>query len=105
MTKLIVTRNARRRIQRCHRFLKEKSPTAAQRAQQVIKAGIRYLKKDPLFGRYWAENKAYRELIIPFGAGAYLALYSYDEKKNEVRILSFRHGKENAYFFSANADE
>ena len=87
---------------RCRNFLKEKSPSAAQRAQKVINAHIKYLKKDPLFGRYWAENKDYRELIIPFGAGAYLALYFYDEKKDEVQILAFRHGKENLYFSQRN---
>ena len=104
MPHLVVTRLATRRIDRCIRFLEEKSPSAAKRAEAKIDKEIRALTKNPFLGRYWSENKKYREWIIPFGAGAYLALYSYDEKKNEVRILSFRHGKENAYFFSSNAD-
>ena len=88
-------------MQRCNDFLKYKSPAAARRAKKVIDAEFESLLRNPLLGRYWSENKKYREWIIPFGAGAYLALYSYDEKKNEVRILSFRHGKENAYFSRA----
>ena len=102
MPHLVVTWDAARNIDRCIRFLEEKSPSAAKRAEAKIKKEINYLKKNPRFGRYWSENKAYRELIIPFGAGAYLALYFYDEKKDEVQIVAFRHGKENLYFSQRN---
>jgi hypothetical protein len=37
----------------------------------------------------------YRERLIPFGSGAYLALYRYDG--GTVTILAIRHGREAGY--------
>ena len=106
MPHLIITWEAHQGIQRCNRFLKAKSASAARRAQKVIDAEIECLIRMPLAGRYWAEDKNYREWIIPFGSSAYLALYSYDKEKDEVKIVSFRHGRENAYpFMEALSDK
>ena len=47
------------------------------------------LKNYPKIGKIWENerNKIYRELI----EGNYRIFYSYDEQKNEVKILSIFH--------------
>ena len=60
------------------------------------RAGFLVLGKFPEMGRPVEElPEEFREWIIEFGSGAYLALYHYDGK--EVVILGVRHGREAGY--------
>jgi plasmid stabilization system protein ParE len=57
---------------------------------------VKALAKHPEIGRPIDElPPEFREWVIEFGSGAYLALYRYDGK--EVVILAVRHGREAEY--------
>jgi plasmid stabilization system protein ParE len=83
-------------VARLHRFLVPKSRDAAKRAVKAIRQGIKALGKHPEIGRPVEEMSAqFREWVIEFGSGAYIALYHYDG--DEVVILAIRHGREAGY--------
>ena len=80
-------------VARLHDFLSPKSADAASRAVKAIRQGVKALSKHPEIGRPVEEMLPdYREWVIEFGSGAYVALYHYDGK--EVVILAVRHGRE-----------
>jgi len=83
-------------VARLYDFLAPKSPDAAKRAVKAIRQGIRALGKHPEIGRPVEEMLAeFREWVIEFGHGAYLALYHFDGK--QIVILAIRHGREAGY--------
>ncbi len=83
-------------VARLHGFLAPKSRDAAGRAIKAIRQGVKALGKHPEIGRPIDElPPAFREWVIEFGHGAYVALYHYDGK--EVVILAVRHGREAEY--------
>jgi plasmid stabilization system protein ParE len=83
-------------VARLHDFLAPKSQDAAKRAVRSIRHGVKALGKHPEMGRPVEEMPTeFREWVIEFGHGAYLALYHYDGK--EVVILAVRHGREAGY--------
>jgi plasmid stabilization system protein ParE len=82
-----------RDVARLHDFLAPKSRDAARRAVSAIRQGVRLLGKFPEMGRPVDELPTeFREWVIEFGGGAYVALYRYDGK--EIVILAVRHGHE-----------
>jgi len=83
-------------VHRLHDFLAPKSRDAAKRAVKAIRQGIRQLSKHPEIGRPIEQMlPEFREWVIDFGHGAYIALYHYDGK--EIVILAVRHGREAGY--------
>jgi plasmid stabilization system protein ParE len=85
-----------RDVARLHDFLALKSPDAAKRAVQAIRQGLKLLGKRPEIGRPVEELPTeFREWVMEFGSGAYVALYHYDGR--EVVILAVRHGREAGY--------
>ena len=85
-----------RDVARLHDFLAPKNRDAAKRAVKAIRQGARLLTKFPEMGRPVEELPTeFREWVIEFGSGAYVALYRYDGK--EVVILAVRHGREAGY--------
>ena len=83
-------------IARLHGFLAPVSREAARRAVRTIREGVKSLGKHPEIGRPVAEFPVeFREWVIEFGQGAYIALYHYDGK--QVMILAVRHGREAGY--------
>ena len=83
-------------VDRLYKFLAPKSRDAARRAVKVIRRGIRMLSKHPEIGRPVEEMPPeFREWVIEFGHGAYVALYHYDGR--QVVILAVRHGREAGY--------
>jgi plasmid stabilization system protein ParE len=80
-------------VARLHAFLVPKSRNAAKRAVKAIRQGVKALGKHPEVGRPVEElPPEFREWVIEFGHGAYVALYHYDGKQTE--ILGVRHGRE-----------
>ncbi len=80
-------------VSRLYDFLAPKSPEAAQRAVKAIRQAVKGLAKHPEIGRPVEElPPEFREWVVDFGHGAYLALYHYDGK--QVVILAVRHGRE-----------
>jgi plasmid stabilization system protein ParE len=83
-------------VARLHHFLVPKSRDAAKRAVKAIRQGVKALGKHPEMGRPVEEmSPEFREWVIEFGHGAYIALYHFDGK--EIVILAVRHGREAGY--------
>jgi plasmid stabilization system protein ParE len=83
-------------VARLYDFLAPHSQDAASRAVKAIRQGIKALGKHPEIGRPVEELlPEFREWVIEFGSGAYIALYHYDGKA--VVILAVRHGREAGY--------
>ena len=96
MPQLIWTPPALADVARLHAFLASKSPDAASRAVKAIRQGVKILGQHPEIGRPIEEMlPEFREWIIEFGQGAYVALYRYDGK--QIVILAVRHGREAGY--------
>lgn len=85
-------------VQRLYRFLAPRNPDAARRAIKAIRAGVKVLTLQPGVGRPVEEMAIpYREWVINFGSGGYVALYRYDDELDTVTILSVRHQREAGY--------
>jgi len=83
-------------LARLNDFLAAKNIDTARRAIAAIRQGIRMLTSHPEIGRPVEEMLPdYREWIIDFGQGAYVALYHFDGK--QVVILAVRHSREAGY--------
>jgi plasmid stabilization system protein ParE len=80
-------------VGRLNDFLASKSPEAARRAIHTIRRGMKALTTDPEIGRpVDGMLPEFREWIIEFGQGAYVALYHFDGK--QVVVLAIRDGRE-----------
>ena len=96
MPSVIWTPQALADVQRLHRFLLSKSPDAAIRAVQAIRAGVRILASQPRIGHPAEDmDPDFREWRIPFGKSGYLVLYRLD--KEDAVLLALRHGREAGY--------
>lgn len=72
-------------VARFHAFLAPKSRKAAQEAVKVIRQGVKALSKHPEIGRPVEElPPEFREWVIEFGQGAYIALYHFDGKETVI---------------------
>lgn len=93
MPRLKWTPEALADVARLHAFLAHKSEDAARRAVAAIREGIATLERHPQPGRPMAEMEPeFREWLIEFGAGGYVALYRFDG--SEVVMLAVRHVRE-----------
>lgn len=97
MSRLIVTPEAARGLERCRQFLVQKSPAASRRAAQAIIRQFELLATQPKMGRPIEDEPALREMIVAFGDSGYVALYRYESQSDTVFILAFRHQKEAGY--------
>lgn len=96
MPRIIWSQPALQDVARLYAFLAPKSQNAAGRAVSAIRGGIKELGKHPEIGRPMEElAPEFREWVIEFGQGAYVALYHFDGE--HVVILAVRHGREAAY--------
>ena len=67
----------------------------ATRAVRSILEAVEFLDRHPQVGR--PVEHGLRELVISYGKTGYLALYRFDLKSDEVRILALRHQREEDY--------
>jgi len=94
--RLVWTHAALLDVARLHAFLAPKSPDAARRAVKAIRGGVKALGKHPEIGRPVEDMlPEFREWVMEFGQGAYVALYHFDGE--QVVILAVRHGREAGY--------
>ena len=78
-------------IRRLYEFLLEKDPGAAGRAVRAIRVGSSRLVDAPEIGRPLADGTGRRELLIPFGVGAYVLRYRvHDETVVVIRVWQSR---------------
>ena len=93
MSRLSWSPSALRDVKRLYDFLAPKSRDAARRAAKTIRQGVIMLQKHPEMGHAMEGLPPdFREWVIEFGAGGYVARYSYDGK--QIVILGIRHGRE-----------
>lgn len=89
--------DARADIKRLYAFLLEWDFDAAEKAVEVIIRTINGLREFPFAARKApGDNSFLRELVIPFGAGGYIALFEIENGKT-VTILAVRHQREDDY--------
>ena len=70
----------------------------AERVLEAIRLGIRSLESMPFsFRKAISDNPFLREIVIPFGASGYVALYEIDDEET-VTILAVRHQREDDYW-------
>jgi plasmid stabilization system protein ParE len=85
---------------RLYEFILNKDQTdwsLASRALEAIKNGIRSLELSPFSYRKASPGNPFlRELIIPFGASGYVALFEIEDEQT-VTILAVRHQLEEDY--------
>ena len=85
---------------RLYDFILDRDPTdwsVAECALDAIKHAIRSLEQSPFsYRKADTENPFLRELIIPFGASGYVALFEIDNERS-VTILAVRHQREDDY--------
>ena len=82
---------------RLYDFLLEKDVIAAERALDAIRAAVELLQFSPFSCRKATREQPFlRELVVPFGAGGYVALFEIDSR-NTVNILAVRHQREDDY--------
>ena len=80
-------------------YLLEQDFTAAERAHEAIAKAIELLEVFPFSCRKALGgdgNPFLRELIIPFGAAGYVALFEI-ESRDTVTVLAVRHQREEDY--------
>ena len=83
-------------VARLYSFLAPKSRNAATRAVKAIGQTAKELSAFPESGRPVDELPSeFREWVIDFGSGAYIALYHFDGK--EIVIMAIRPGREAGY--------
>ena len=93
---------AREDLTRLHAFLLDRAITLADldladRAVEAIEHTVTHgLSRSPLIYRRSANHVSRREVIIPFGATGYVALYEM-LPSNEVLVLAVRHQREEDY--------
>lgn len=93
MSRLIWSPTALQDVQRIYRFLAPKNLDAAKRAVKAIRLGGKVLEQQPGLGRPVEDmDDEFRDWIIDFGDGGYVARYRVDPKS--VIILAVRHQRE-----------
>jgi plasmid stabilization system protein ParE len=84
---------ARNDLDRLRRFLMPHGDSLSERAVEALFAATYSLADQSERGRP-AARPGYRELIVPFGAGAYVIRYRVDHRRNAVVITRLWHGRE-----------
>ena len=88
------TPEAEKDLLRLYDFLLEKDFGAAARALEAIEEATRLLQFSPFSCRKALRNNPFlRELVIPYGAAGYVALYEIEGKRT-VTVLAVRHQRE-----------
>jgi plasmid stabilization system protein ParE len=91
------TRQVRDDLLRLYAYLLERDLQAADRARAAIRKGIELLQEFPFTCRKAIpDNPFLREMVIPFGAAGYVALFEI-ENNETVTILAIRHQREEDY--------
>ena len=97
--KVRLTSEAEADLLRLFDFLLEQDVAAAEAARDAIAKAIELLEVFPFSCRKALGsdgNPFLRELIIPFGASGYVALFEI-ENRNTVTLLAVRHQREEDY--------
>ncbi|MCB1914161.1 MAG: type II toxin-antitoxin system RelE/ParE family toxin [Rhodocyclaceae bacterium] len=92
MTTLRYARRALEDLERLADFMMNASPADASATYALIESALVVLERHPLIGR--PAESGLRELVVSRGRTGYLALYRYDEIRDEALVLAVRHQRE-----------
>jgi plasmid stabilization system protein ParE len=95
VAEVVYSRHAFADLERLADFLIKDAPQAAVTAIDVIRDGIEILERHPFVGRPCEEGL--RELLISYGKSGYVALHSYEQRRDVVLVLAVRHQRETGY--------
>ena len=79
-------------VERLYGFLIEKDALAAERAMRAVSSSASRLQELPQVGRPMDDETGRRELVVPFGAGAYVLRYRIH--RDAVVIIRVWHSRE-----------
>lgn len=79
-------------VERLYGFLIGKDALAAERAMRAISSSADRLQDLPEIGRPMGDDTGRRELIVPFGAGAYVLRYRVH--RDTVVVIRVWHNRE-----------
>lgn len=96
MAKVTLSREVIQQIAAIREYYENIGPEVAERAKTAIAVKLKQLQRHPASGRPVAEAHGLREIVIPFGATGYVALYRVDEGKDVV-VLAIRHQRQAGY--------
>lgn len=102
MYRVSLTREAEADLLRLYDFILERELARggdlalAERALEAIRQGTKLLTSTPFSCRKAGQSPFLRELIIPFGASGYVALFEIIDA-NHVVIAAVRHQRESDY--------
>lgn len=95
MTTVSLSRGAWADVVRLTRFLLDHEPEHSSRTPPLVLKALRILEHHPWMGR--PVEHPLRELVVSRGRSGYLALYEYDEPRDEVIVHAIRHQREVGY--------
>jgi plasmid stabilization system protein ParE len=90
--KVVLSARAERDVERLWAFLASKNPRAADRFLDEIEKAYRSLSDFPDRGR--PARPDFRELVVPFGRGAYILRYMVSRARGMVLVVRIWHGRE-----------
>jgi plasmid stabilization system protein ParE len=93
MPQVIYTADALDDLIRLHRFLRDKSENAADKARGEIRSGIARIAQAPMGHRPVDGHPNLRDLVVRFGANGYIVRYRYIVG-SDIVILRIRHQRE-----------
>ena len=95
------TAGAQDDLVRLYEFILDRDSTdwaVAERALEAIRHAIDGLRRSPFSYRKAAsDTPLLREIVIPFGASGYVALFEIDDERT-VTVLAVRHQREDDYY-------
>ena len=96
MPQIVITAKATRDLKKIRDYLLQFNAEAAQKAATSIIEAVNQLPIHPLLGKPLEDIPEYRELITPFGSGAYTVRYRMDFDK--IIIVAIKHSKERSIY-------
>lgn len=96
MPQIIVSAKATRDLKKIREYLLQFNAEAAQKAAATIIEATNQLLTHPMLGKPLEDIPEYRELIRPFGSGAYTIRYRVDFDK--IIIVGIKHSKERSLY-------
>lgn len=96
MPQIIISAKAARDLQKIRTYLLQFNVEAAQKAAATIIEATNLILNHQLIGKPLEDIPEYRELIRPFGSGAYIIRYRVDFDK--IIIAGIKHSKEKALY-------
>jgi plasmid stabilization system protein ParE len=98
MPQLIISAKAARDLKKIREYLLQFNAETAQKAASAIIEATNLILSHPMLGKPLEDMPEYRELIRPFGSGAYIIRYRTDFDR--IIIVGIRHSKEKALYIS-----